>query len=109
VVLQRTLVQTQRGWQADARRCQNVHVPVALGDVDGSGARRIALLSFLDLQRTTAVEPLGKKLGKQLGHVLHYQDRQREVRRQRGKQNLQGSRAAGRDAIASATGVDEIC
>ena len=95
MVFKGSLAQVQRGGQAEARAGLYLQMPVSLGDVDGACAHRFSLDALAHLQRAAAVQALGKHLGEQLRHVLHDKNREGEVGRQIGQQNIQRRRASG--------------
>ena len=79
MILGRVLVEVKGGRCAGAGGGQDFHVPVAAGDVDGSGSDRLAFGRPRRREAAAPIEPLGKEPGEDFRHVLHDEDRQRKV------------------------------
>ena len=98
MILKRALGEVQRGWRAGQRGSEHFKVPVAAGDVDGSGAHRLAFDGFATRRWQRPVEALGEEAREELRHVLHDEHRQRKVRGKDGEQDIEGGRTSGGDA-----------
>ena len=76
MVLQGPLAKVKRGIRGySGRNCCSpsrlqFQMPIAACDMNDSGTDRISLMSFADLQRTPAVQALGKQARKDLRHML---------------------------------------
>ena len=76
MILKWPLAQVKCGIRGCGRRdCgsrgrMQLQMPISARDIDNSGTDSIPLMSFANLQRAAAVEPLGKQVGKNLRHML---------------------------------------
>jgi hypothetical protein len=79
VVLKGTTGEMDRGRHASVQGGEDFHMPVAAGDEYFPGMNGGAIASLAHSKVAATIKTLGEKAGKQLGHVLHDQNRERKV------------------------------
>ena len=98
VILKRALGEVQRGRSAGMRGGEHLQVPVAAGDVDGSGADGVALGASRTRRRQRPLRRSAKRRVKSSGMCCTMSTGKRKARGKRGKQNVERGGTSGGDA-----------